>query len=130
PPGEIPKLLAMRDQTRTAGLQMVAGIRERRQDNWVRKWSSRLGNGVRARLLRDDTPDTGCGLKLFRRDAFLTLPFFDHLHRFLPALIKRQGGKVLLCPVAHRPRRVGQSKYGVWNRLWVSLFDLVGVMWL
>lgn len=129
PPAEILKLIARRDAG-GGDAAMVAGIRVKRQDNWVRKISSRVGNGVRSRLLGDDTPDTGCGLKLFRRELFLALPYFDHMHRFLPALVKRQGGAVLLAEVGHRPRERGQSKYGVWNRLWVSLVDLAGVMWL
>jgi dolichol-phosphate mannosyltransferase len=113
-----------------ADLAMVAGQRVKRRDTLVRRWSSRIANGVRAGLLGDDTPDTGCGLKLFRRDAFLRLPYFDHMHRFLPALMKREGLKVGQEAVNHRPRERGTSKYGINNRLWVSLVDLVGVIWL
>ncbi|MDH5316430.1 MAG: dolichol-phosphate mannosyltransferase, partial [Gemmatimonadota bacterium] len=83
-----------------------------------------------AGLLRDDTPDTGCGLKVFRRDVFLALPYFDHMHRFLPALVLRHGGRVKSVPVRHRPRERGRSHYGVHNRLWVGLVDLAGVIWL
>ena len=89
-----------------------------------------MANGVRGRLLGDGTPDTGCGLKLFPRDLFLRLPGFDHMHRFLPALVRREGLQVLSLPVHHRPRHAGRSKYGVRNRLWVGLVDLFGVAWL
>ena len=81
-------------------------------------------------MLGDNTPDTGCGLKVFSRDAFLDMPRFDHMHRFLPALMIRRGGKVVSVHVNHRPRQRGVSKYGVWNRLWVGIVDLFGVMWL
>jgi dolichol-phosphate mannosyltransferase len=89
-----------------------------------------LANRVRAALLHDATPDTGCGLKLFRREAFLELPHFDHMHRYLPALFIRAGGRVVSVPVNHRPRVRGVSNYGTFDRLWVGLFDLVGVFWL
>lgn len=109
---------------------LVAGLRAKRRDTWLRRISSHIANGVRARLLKDDTPDTGCGLKLFSRAAFLDMPRFDHMHRFLPALAIRRGGRVVSVPVNHRPRERGTSKYGVWNRLWVGIVDLFGVMWL
>ena len=96
----------------------------------LRRLSSRIANGVRGNLLGDRTPDTGCGLKVFSRDTFLRLPFFDHLHRFLPALFLREGARVVSVPVNHRPRTQGRSKYGVHNRLWVGIVDLAGVMWL
>jgi dolichol-phosphate mannosyltransferase len=92
--------------------------------------SSRIANAVRSRVLGDGTPDTGCGLKVFARDDFLALPYFDHMHRFLPALIRRAGGRVVLIPVRHRPRAAGRSHYGIGNRLWVGLVDLLGVHWL
>mgnify|MGYP000967018811 CR=1 FL=1 len=129
-PADIKRLLSLargRDPTRAF---LIAGIRTKRQDNWVKRMSSRIANGVRARMLGDATPDTGCGLKLFPRATYLALPRFDHMHRFLPALIRREGSEVELCPVNHRPRRAGRSKYGVMNRLWVGLVDLAGVMWL
>ncbi|HXH02508.1 MAG TPA: glycosyltransferase family 2 protein [Candidatus Competibacteraceae bacterium] len=110
--------------------RLLAGQRQHRQDDWLRRLSSRIANAVRGRLLGDATPDTGCGLKLIQRQAFLELPFFDHMHRFLPALIQRDGGRVVSVPVNHRPRRHGRSKYGVWNRLWVGIVDLAGVLWL
>jgi dolichol-phosphate mannosyltransferase len=92
--------------------------------------SSRIANGIRSGLLQDDTPDTGCGLKVFPRQGFLDFPRFDHMHRFMPALMLRLGGRVMSVPVNHRPRERGTSKYGVWNRLWVGIVDLFGVMWL
>ena len=109
---------------------LLAGWRVDRRDTPLRRVSSRVANGVRGWLLGDATPDTGCGLKLFERDTFLRLPFFDHMHRFLPALVMRQGGRVVSVPVRHRPRQHGRSHYGVSNRLWVGLVDIVGVIWL
>lgn len=131
-PADIPALLAVlrAEPAECRHLLMVAGHRRKRQDNWLRKLSSRLANGIRAGLLKDDSPDTGCGLKLFARATFLDLPRFDHMHRFLPALMLRAGGRVVSVPVNHRPRERGASKYGVWNRLWVGIVDLLGVMWL
>ena len=96
----------------------------------MRRLSSRLANGVRSSVLKDKTPDTGCGLKVFKRDAFLRLPYFNGLHRFLPALIRRAGYDVALSPVNHRPRTVGRAKYGIHNRLWVGIADLIMVWWL
>jgi dolichol-phosphate mannosyltransferase len=112
------------------GQILVAGHRVTRKDSWVKRRSSRIANAVRARLLGDATPDTGCGLKLFPRALFLELPAFDHMHRFLPALVIRGGGRVVSEPVNHRPRVRGVSNYGTLDRLLVSLFDLVGVAWL
>ncbi|KAA2211786.1 glycosyltransferase family 2 protein [Teichococcus oryzae] len=109
---------------------MVAGWRTTRRDNQVKRLSSRLANRIRARLLGDATPDTGCGLKLFPRALFLSLPAFDHMHRFLPALVLRQGGRVVSRPVNHRPRMRGQSNYGTLDRLAVGMVDILGVMWL
>jgi dolichol-phosphate mannosyltransferase len=130
-PADIPKLLAVRDGAgRPANLQLVAGYRKKRQDTWLKRVSSRVANGVRSRLLGDATPDTGCGLKLILRSAVLELPVFDHMHRFLPALFRRQGGAILLVEVNHRPRLRGRSHYGIGNRLWVGIVDLLGVMWL
>lgn len=106
------------------------GHRVDRHDTGLRRLSSRIANAVRARLLHDGIPDTGCGVKLIRRDVFLALPYFDHMHRFLPALVQREGLAVSSVPVRHRPRLRGRSKYGVHNRLWVGLVDLLGVLWL
>ncbi|PKU26056.1 glycosyltransferase family 2 protein [Telmatospirillum siberiense] len=111
-------------------LLLIAGFRQKRQDNGLRRLSSKVANGIRASLLNDATPDSGCGLKLFSRDAFLDMPRFNHMHRFLPALMIRRGGDVVSVRVNHRPRERGVSKYGLWNRLWVGIVDLFGVMWL
>jgi dolichol-phosphate mannosyltransferase len=130
-PADIPALLAkLADPAQAANLELLAGWRARRNDTFLRRLSSRVANGVRSRLLKDNTPDTGCGLKLFARETFLRLPNFDHVHRFLPALVMRGGGAVLSVPVHHRPRERGTSKYGVHNRLWVGIVDLFGVAWL
>ncbi len=130
-PADIPALLStLADPAQPANLELLAGWRARRNDTWVRRLSSRIANGVRSRMLRDSTPDTGCGLKLFARETFLALPNFDHMHRFLPALVMRNGGAVISVPVNHRPRERGTSKYGVHNRLWVGIVDLFGVAWL
>jgi len=130
-PADIPKLLAVRDGAgRPANLQLVAGYRKKRQDTWLKRVSSRVANGVRSRLLGDATPDTGCGLKLILRSALLELPVFDHMHRFLPALVQRNGGATLSVEVNHRPRTRGTSNYGMFDRLWVGIVDLFGVMWL
>ncbi len=112
------------------GLALVMGQRAERHDSWWRRIASRIANGVRSRLLRDNTRDTGCGLKILRREAYLAMPYFDHMHRFLPALVRRQHGDIIWLPVNHRPRRMGRSKYGVFDRLWVGIVDLFGVMWL
>jgi len=112
------------------GKLVLIGNRTRRRDSRLRRWSSCVANVVRSRLLKDGTPDTGCALKLFSRDLFLSLPAFDHMHRFLPALMQREGARVISVPVRHRSRRTGESKYGVRNRLWVGLVDMAGVMWL
>lgn len=129
-PADIPRLLEAL-QAGDAALRLVMGNRKAsRQDSWLRKVSSRIANGVRGRLLRDGTPDTGCGIKLMHRATFLDLPRFNHMHRFLPALFLRAGAKVISVPVRHRPRTRGTSKYGVHNRLWVGIVDLFGVRWL
>ena len=111
-------------------LSMVIGERRDRKDTWLRRVSSRVANSIRSRLLGDGICDTGCGLKVFYRAQYLSLPTFDHMHRFLPALIQRQGGRVYALPVNHRPRLHGLSKYGVSNRLWVGIMDMLGVRWL
>ncbi|MCZ6642139.1 MAG: glycosyltransferase family 2 protein [Gammaproteobacteria bacterium] len=109
---------------------MVVGERRQRRDHWIRLLSSRIANSVRSWLLKDGVRDTGCGLKVFYRNDFLDLPAFDHMHRFLPALIQRKGGEIRSVPVNHRRRQHGVSKYGINNRLWVGIVDLLGVMWL
>jgi len=126
-PADIPKLLAALGE----GVELVGGNRRHaRRDTWIKRISSVIANGVRSRMLKDSTPDTGCGLKLFRRDVFLDLPYFDHMHRFLPALVIRRGGKVVSVPANHRPRERGISNYGTLDRLMVGIVDLFGVMWL
>ncbi|WP_337186932.1 glycosyltransferase family 2 protein [Phenylobacterium sp.] len=112
------------------GLALVGGERVKRQDSAAKKWASKVGNGVRRRLLNDTANDTGCGLKAMRREAFLRLPYFDHIHRYLPALMLREGYEVAFRPVNHRHRRTGRSKYTNLGRLWASVSDLAGVMWL
>ena len=126
-PADIPKLMAAVGE----GVDLVGGNRRAsRRDTWVKRMSSVIANTVRSIMLRDDTPDTGCGLKMFKREAFLDLPYFDHMHRFLPALIKRRGGKIVSVPVAHRNREYGKSNYGTIDRLMVGIVDLFGVAWL
>ncbi|MBI3444792.1 MAG: glycosyltransferase family 2 protein [Magnetospirillum sp.] len=109
---------------------MVTGWRANRRDDGIRKLSSRLANSIRSKLLKDGTPDSGSGIKVLPRALFLDLPRFDHMHRFMAALVIRSGGTVEVVRVNHRPRERGTSKYGVWNRLWVGIVDLFGVMWL
>jgi len=108
----------------------LTGFRVDRKDTWSKRVASRLANAVRSRLLGDATPDTGCGLKLIRRSVFLALPHFNHMHRFLPALVMRAGFRTLSVPVRHRPRIHGDSHYTNWRRFWVGIFDLFGVVWL
>lgn len=126
-PADIPKLI----EALEPGVELVGGNRRHaRRDTWIKRVSSVIANAVRAWLLHDSTPDTGCGLKLFPRDVFLDLPYFDHMHRFLPALVLRRGGRVVSVPVHHRPRERGKSNYGTLDRLLVGVVDLLGVMWL
>lgn len=130
-PADIPRLVETITKAQPAErLLLVMGHRVTRRDTWVRRISSSVANGVRVFMLRDDTPDTGCGIKMFHRDTFMSLPAFDHMHRFLPALFLRAGARVVSVPVNHRPRLRGQSKYGIGNRLWVGIVDLFGVRWL
>lgn len=130
-PADIPNLIRVLDSLPAGGGRpIICGHRTTRRDTFVRRLSSRIANTVRGALLRDETPDTGCGLKLINREAFLRLPRFDHMHRFLPALVRRDGGSVISVPVGHRARQGGVSKYGIHNRLWVGIVDIVGVMWL
>jgi dolichol-phosphate mannosyltransferase len=131
-PADIPALLARfaSEGGSAEARLMIAGWRAKRKDTWLKRISSKVANAVRSTLLGDATPDTGCGLKVFPRDMFLSYPAFDHMHRFLPALTIRAGGRVVSVQVNHRPRERGQSKYGLFNRLGVGIVDLVGVMWL
>ena len=127
-PADIPALLSLLAGDGSLGL--VSGVRVKRRDTASRRAASRLGNGFRSWLLKDGAVDTGCGLKAFRRQIFLDLPYFDHIHRYLIALVRREGWGVGFVPVGHRPRQAGRSKYTNWGRLWVSLHDLIGVRWL
>jgi dolichol-phosphate mannosyltransferase len=129
-PADIPVLLEHARAEQGAVPVLFAGHRTTRRDTRIKQVSSRIANRVRAALLGDATPDTGCGLKLFRRAAFLELPQFDHMHRFLPALFLRAGGRVRSIPVHHRHRLRGRSNYGTLDRLWVGIVDLAGVAWL
>ncbi|GAB2506142.1 glycosyltransferase family 2 protein [Lysobacter humi (ex Lee et al. 2017)] len=128
-PADIPKLLAQRDAA-PGDVRMFAGWRVERKDSGSKRWASKWANAIRASMLRDDTPDTGCGIKLFERAAFLELPYFDHMHRYLPALMQRAGWKTVSVPVNHRPRGAGVSKYNNLNRALVGIRDLRGVAWL
>ncbi len=129
PPADAPRLV---DALIAAPPQvaLVGGVRQKRQDSEAKLWASRWANRIRKRLLGDDADDTGCGLKAFRRDVFLRLPYFDHVHRYLPALMIREGYENRYLPVDHRHRETGQSKYTNWGRLRASFTDLLGVMWL
>ncbi|HET6396086.1 MAG TPA: glycosyltransferase family 2 protein [Pseudoxanthomonas sp.] len=128
-PADIPRLLAARDAA-PPQVKLLAGWRVDRQDPGAKRWASRWANRIRARMLRDDTPDTGCGIKLFEREVFLDLPYFDHMHRYLPALVQRAGWRTLSVPVSHRPRTSGVSKYNNLGRALVGIRDLRGVAWL
>jgi dolichol-phosphate mannosyltransferase len=130
-PGDIPNLLnAYLEHAERGPKIMICGQRSKRRDSFIKCLSSKIANAIRSYLLGDLTPDTGCGLKVFRVDDFLELPSFDHMHRFLPALMIRNGGQVISVEVSHRPRERGKSKYGTLDRLWVGVFDLIGVIWL
>ena len=111
-------------------VELVAGQRVGRKSSGFKKLQSRIANAVRGAVLRDGTRDTGCGLKAFRRAVFLGLPYFDGLHRFLPALIRREGFDIGYVDVVDRPRAHGVSNYGMWDRLWIGILDLAGVWWL
>lgn len=128
-PADIPKLIDARNAG-DAATKLYAGWRVNRQDSESKRWASKWANRIRSWALRDDTPDTGCGIKLFEREAFLDLPYFDHMHRFLPALMQRAGWKTTSVPVNHRARTAGVSKYNNINRALVGIADLRGVAWL
>lgn len=128
-PADIPALLKVMEAG-PASLGMVAGVRVKRQDTRAKRWASRAANRFRNWLLKDGATDTGCGLKAFRREAFLALPYFDHLHRYLITLMQREGYQVAYVDVSHRPRTRGTSKYGNWDRALVGIADLLGVRWL
>jgi len=131
PPSEIPRLLAPFDgRSLPQGVGLVAGQRVGRKDTLSKRWASKAANAIRGAILRDGTRDTGCGLKAFRRDAFLALPYFDHMHRYLPALFARDGWKVAHVDVAHAERFAGRSNYANLGRALVGVSDLIGVAWL
>ena len=129
-PADFPRLLEVLVHPATPKLKLVMGNRTTRRDTWLRRVSSRVANGVRGWILKDGTPDTGCGIKVFDRDVFMHMPRFRNMHRFMPALFQREGCEVVSVPVNHRERLRGQSKYGLHNRLWVGIVDLFGVSWL
>jgi len=128
-PADIPRLLSAFEGA-NENLGLVAGERQRRQDNWRKRAASRAANRFRRFVLNDNASDVGCGLKAFRRDAFLELPYFDHMHRYLISLMGREGYEVRFVPVGHRPRTRGTSKYGVLDRALVGISDILGVVWL
>jgi dolichol-phosphate mannosyltransferase len=127
-PAFLPVLVAAVERDPAVGL--VAGQRIGRKATGFKRFQSRVANAARKAILRDGTRDTGCGLKAFRREVFLALPYFDAVHRFLPALVRREGYKVAYVDVVDRPRLHGASNYGLWDRLWVGILDLAGVWWL
>jgi len=131
-PADIPGMLdaVHAAHARDARVWGVIGHRVNRRDDWVKRISSKVANGFRDLMLKDGIPDTGCGLKAVLRERYLRLPAFNHMHRYIPTLIQAQGGIMLVHPVNHRPRQAGSSNYGVWNRLWVGLADVLGVWWL
>lgn len=126
-PADLPKQL---EEAIARDADMVNGIRVNRRDSWLRRVSSKLANSYRRRKLRDGVTDVGCSTRVVRRTFLTRLPFFHGMHRYLPALVAAQGGKIVEIPVNHRPRNAGVSKYGVQNRLWVGLEDVRGVQWL
>ncbi|MDV7141378.1 glycosyltransferase family 2 protein [Tropicimonas sp. TH_r6] len=130
PPSELPKLFMPLLEDTTGKLGLVAGQRVARQDTFSKRWASKFANGLRGWILKDGTRDTGCGLKGFRRDIFLTLPYFDHMHRYLPALFRRDGWEILLVDVSHRERQAGKSNYSNFMRAIVGIPDLLAVSWL
>jgi len=129
-PADLPAFWNAKPNGPEAKKWMAIGHRMDRRDGSAKRFASKFANGLRRRALRDDTPDTGCGIKLFPRELFLQLPWFSHIHRFLPALIRRAGGTSVSLPVSHRERTRSESKYGIWDRAWVGIWDLLGIMWL
>jgi dolichol-phosphate mannosyltransferase len=128
-PADIPKLIDARNIA-APEIKLFAGWRVNRKDKGSKRWASIIANAIRSRFLKDETPDTSCGIKLFERSVFMELPYFDHMHRYLPALVKRAGFQTVSVPVNHRERSSGVSKYNNIGRAWVGLKDLCGVAWL
>ncbi|MBT3133704.1 glycosyltransferase family 2 protein [Alteromonas sp. ALT199] len=128
-PADIPRLIRAAKETNAAHF-CVIGHRQKRKDTPWKRFQSKVANRIRQWILQDDTPDTGCGLKLLPRSTFLLLPYFDHMHRYIPALTKRLGGEVVCISVNHRARLEGKSNYTAWNRGWAGIIDMLGVRWL
>ncbi|WPD24322.1 MAG: glycosyltransferase [Candidatus Electrothrix scaldis] len=130
-PGDIEKLVALYNEKRKNNpCCLINGYRSQRKDSGWRCFSSLFANAIRRLLLRDATPDSGCGIKAYAKETFLDLPPFNHMHRFLPALVRQQGGNVVSVEVKHRPRKSGKSHYGTLDRLFAGVIDLLGVLWL
>jgi len=129
-PADIPGMLNEANRMPDGVDFCVTGYRKKRKDTPWRRFQSRFANNIRSRMLGDNTPDSGCGLRITPRSTFLKLPYFDHMHRFMPALVKRVGGIIVTVEVTHRDRQFGQSKYNMLGRLGVGIIDLLGVMWL
>ena len=129
-PKDITSMLKVWEDNNENSCLLVIGHRQNRQDNWSRRYASLMAKRFRKFILKDSTPDSGCGIKVFSRNLFLSLPYFDHIHRFLPALTRRHGGSVISHIVSHRNRSSGVSKYSNWQRFRVGLIDLYGVSWL
>lgn len=129
-PKDITSMLKVWEDNNENSYLLVIGHRQNRQDNWSRRYASLMAKRFRKFILKDSTPDSGCGIKVFSRNLFLSLPYFDHIHRFLPALTRRHGGSVISHIVSHRNRSSGVSKYSNWQRFRVGLIDLYGVSWL
>ena len=129
-PADMVSMLAQASARPAGSHFCIAGHRIDRRDTRSKRWQSRIANAVRSRLLGDGTPDTGCALKVMPRDTWLALPAFDHMHRFLPALVRRLGGDIIVQPVSHRPRLADASKYGLLDRLGAGIVDMIGVIWL
>ena len=129
-PADIPAMLKAAAAFSDSEHFCIAGYRKARKDTAWKRFQSKVANKIRSSLLGDDTPDTGCGLKVFPAETFRRLPYFDYMHRFLPALIRRMGGKIVVIEVSHRDRQTGTSKYNMLGRLGVGIVDLFGVLWL
>ncbi len=130
-PADIPALVRQADEMSARSEHFcIAGFRHRRKDTEWKKIQSRIANAVRRQILDDGVPDTGCGLKLIPRATWVLLPYFNHMHRYIPALVRRLGGEIAVVPVNHRHRQAGVSKYTAWNRVWVGIVDMFGVRWL
>lgn len=129
-PADIPAMLLAAARFTDGAHFCIAGYRKQRKDTAWKRLQSRIANGIRSWILQDNTPDTGCGLKIIPRDTFIRLPYFDHMHRFLPALVRRLNGTIVVVEVNHRNRQFGNSNYTMWSRLGVGIVDMFGVMWL